>query len=227
MPLKHLYNTDLGENVDRLLEEVKKRDNSIFVDLGVRSGVSSEILLFDSIGKNNRVYGVDVDLGGINRNVLNHERYEAIRGDSVTVGKRWDKGGISGLFVDTFHIKEQVMCELKYWFPLVEVGGFVAFHDSNWPKGKRDVYGGVEYGRVEEGIKSFFGVEDLDYEDDYISMKNYPKSWGMTIVNVKRSKDYGSEIDSWGEIFSTRNALIANFWNKNNVGDLVIDLEIN
>lgn len=225
--MQHLYDTDLGENVDRLLEEVKKRSNSIFVDLGVRSGVSSEVLLFESVEKNNRVYGVDVDLGSIRRNVLNHERYEAIRGDSVTVGKMWDKGDISGLFVDTFHIKEQVMCELKFWFPLVEEGGFVAFHDSNWPEGKRDVYNGVEYERVEEGIKSFFNVEDLDHEDEYISMKNYPKSWGMTIVNIKKSRDYGSEIDNWGKVFDTRNALIANFWNKNNIGDLIIDLEIN
>ena len=93
-------------------------------------------------------------------NIQFHSNYTKILGDSVTVGKYWDKK-ISGLFVDTFHIKEQVLCELYFWYPHVEEGGFIAFHDTNWPEGKHDVYDGIVWDRVEEGVKSFFNVDSL------------------------------------------------------------------
>jgi hypothetical protein len=220
------FRSDLGINSEKLLDEVSKHSNKIFVDLGVRSGISSEIMLLDSVQNNNKVFGVDVDWSHLDHWVNSHENYTKLLGDSVTIGKNWDKS-ISGLFVDTFHIKEQVLCELYFWYKHVEEGGFIAFHDSNWPAGKQDVYGGISWGRVEEGIKDFFNISELDYEDDYIKMTNYPESWGMTIVQLKKKKDYVGEYDKWNDIFSRRNQLISLFWNENNKSGIDIDLVIN
>jgi hypothetical protein len=226
MNLTRFYSTDIGLNADFLYNIVSKYSNTIFVDLGVRSGVSSEIMLLNSDINNNKVFGVDVDWSVLNSSVNSHSNYTKILGDSVTVGKYWDKK-ISGLFVDTFHIKEQVLCELYFWYPHVVEGGFITFHDTNWPEGKYDVYNGITWDRVEDGIKSFFNVDNLNYEDDYIKMINYPDSWGMTIVEIKKKKDYVSQFSNWVDVFNKRNELINLFWNEQNKSNIKIDLIIN
>ena len=225
MKANYLANSDLGINVEYLYETISKQKNTILVDLGVREGISSEIMLIDSVENNNTVFGVDIDFSMLKSNINSHPSYTKILGDSVTAGKKWDKK-IGGLFVDTFHIKEQVMCELYYWYKHVSVGGFIAFHDSNWPLGKNDDYGGVIWPRVEEGIKDFFGVDSLNYEDDYITMKNYPDSWGMTIVELKDKKDYVSLYNNWEDIFNRRNYLISLFFNEGNKNNIDIELLI-
>jgi hypothetical protein len=226
MILSKFYSTDIGINADPLYSVVSKYKDTTFVDLGVRSGVSSEIMLIDSHTNNNKVFGVDVDWSMLNQSVGSHPNYTRILGDSSTVGKYWDTK-ISGLFIDTFHIKEQVLSELYFWYPHVEEGGFIAFHDTNWPIGKHDVYSGITWDRVEEGVKSFFNVEVLNYEDEYIKMVNYPKSWGMTIVEIKKKKDYVSEFPNWKEVIEKRNHLISLFWNEENKFDVKIDLVLN
>ena len=223
MNLTEFYTRDLGTNVDYLYNIASKYKNTIFVDLGVCFGVSSEIMLLDSQTNNNKVFGVDVDFSWLNPSVNNHPNYTKILGDSSTVGKYWDKK-ISGLFVDTFHIKEQVLSELYFWYPNIEEGGFIAFHDTNWPDGKHDEYGDIKWDRVEEAVKSFFNVDSLNYEDEFIKMNNYPESWGMTIVEIKKKKDYISEFNNWNEVFNKRNHLISFFWNEENKSDIKIDL---
>jgi len=226
MILSKFYSTDIGINADPLYSVLSKYKDTTFVDLGVRSGVSSEIMLIGSHTNNNKVFGVDVDWSMLNQSVGSHSNYTKILGDSSTVGKYWDVK-ISGLFVDTFHIKEQVLSELYFWYPHVEEGGFIAFHDTNWPEGKHDVYDGITWDRVEEGVKSFFNVDSLNYEDEYIKMSNHPESWGMTIVEIKKKKDYVSEFPNWTEVFEKRNHLISLFWNEENKSDVKIDLVLN
>lgn len=226
MDLNRFYSTDIGVNVEHLYNIVSKHINTTFVDLGVRSGVSSEIFLIDSQKNNNKVFGVDVDWSMLNPIIESHPNYTKILGDSSTIGKYWDKN-ISGLFVDTFHIKEQVLSELYFWYQHIIEGGFIAFHDTNWPQGVYDVYGGITWDRVEDGIKLFFNVDSLNYEDDFIKMSNYPLSWGMTIVEIKKKKDYISKLTNWKEIIDRRNHLISLFWNKKNKSNIKIDLIIN
>lgn len=225
--LQDYINTDLGKNSECLYDITKKYNNSIFVDLGVRNGMSSDIMLIDSIVNNNKVFGVDVDFTPLISKVENHPNYTPILGDSSTVGKHWTGGDISGLFIDTFHIKEQVLCELYYWYPHIKETGFIAFHDSNWPKYKNDVYDEIIWDRVEEGIKDFFGVdESLNHEDEYFKMVTYPDSNGMTIVELKQKKDFISLYEKWDEVFKKRNKLISIFWNEENKKDLLIDLNV-
>ena len=223
--LEKFYSTDIGENADFLYNVSSKYTDSIFVDLGVRGGISSEILLIDSVEKNNQVFGVDVDWQYLNPEVNNHPKFTKISGDSSTVGKYWDKK-IQGLFVDTFHIKEQVLTELFYWYPHVISGGFIVFHDTNWPEDKNDVYDNIIWDRVEEAVKMFFGTDSLNYENEFIKMSNYPDSWGMTIVEIKEKFDYISQLKNWSEIIERRNRLINIFWNENNKSDLKIDLNL-
>lgn len=226
MILEEFKNTDIGVNSVNLYNIVSKYNNAIFVDLGVRHGVSSMIMMIDSDIKKNKVFGIDVNFDSINNLLNDKTNYEKILGDSVTIGKHWTKK-INGLFIDTFHIKEQVLSELYFWYPHIEEGGFIAFHDTNWPEDKYDIYDGIKWDRVENGIKSFFGVDTLNYEDEYIKMLNYPESWGMTIVEIKKKKNYLGNQTNWEEVFKKRNKLISIFWNEENKGNIKIDLTIN
>jgi hypothetical protein len=226
MKLEEFYNTDIGINANYLYEITKKYKDTIFVDLGVRSGISSKIMLLDSYKNNNKIYGVDVDWSMLCNSVDTHPNYTKILGDSSTIGKYWNKK-ISGLFIDTFHIKEQVLTELYFWYPHIIEGGFIVFHDTNWPNDKNDTYGDIVWDRVEDGIKYFFNVNNLNYEDNFIKISNYPESWGMTIVEIKNKKNYIIDINNWKEIIDKRNHLISLFWNLENKDNLKIDLILN
>jgi hypothetical protein len=226
MNLEEYYNTDIGINSNYLYEITKKYKDTIFVDLGVRAGTSSKIMLLDSSENNNKIYGVDVDWSMLCNSVESHPNYTKILGDSSTIGKYWNKK-ISGLFIDTFHIKEQVLTELYFWYPHIIEGGFIAFHDTNWPNDKNDTYGDIVWDRVEDVIKYFFNVNNLNYEDNFIKMSNYPESWGMTIVEIKNKKNYILDINNWKEIIDKRNHLISLFWNLENKDNIKIDLILN
>ncbi len=225
MNLEKFYSTDLGINSNVLYNVVSEYKNSTFVDLGVRTGISSEIMLINSNENNNLVFGVDVDFSLLNPEVGSHERYTKITGDSVTVGKNW-KSKIQGLFVDTFHIKEQVLTELYFWYQHLEEGGFIIFHDSHWPDGKHDVYGGIVWDRVEEGIKKFFEVDELDFENEFIKMSHFPESWGMTVVRIKKKNEGIAKSLDWNSVFNMRNHLISLFWSRENSQGIQIELEI-
>jgi hypothetical protein len=116
------------------------------------------------------------------------------------------------------------MCELYYWYEHVRDGGWIVFHDTDWPDGKNEFIGGRNWERADNGVKNFFGIESLNYEDDYILVKHYPSSWGMTFVNVKKKKDYVSLFKDWDNVFAERNYLTSIFWNEGNLGGRKIDL---
>lgn len=196
----NIVESDLGNNSLILLERVKTKQNSIFVDLGVRHGVSSFVLLTDSEKNNNRVYGVDL-VDSVLPEVIQHPRYSLILNDSVASGKEWESDKkVDILFVDTLHIKEQVLCELYYWYPKLSNNALIVFHDTNWPIDKNDYYKGKFWERPEEAIKDFFGLGELNYEDKNIKVEHYPESWGMTFVELKnKEKNYGNNVN-WEDI---------------------------
>lgn len=196
----NITESDLGGNALILLEKVKTRKNSTFVDLGVRHGVSSFTLLTDSEKNDNYVYGVDL-VNYVLPEIIQHPRYSLILNDSVTAGKEWDSNKkVDILFVDTLHIREQVLCELYYWYPKLSNNALIVFHDTNWPNEKKDYYKGQYWERPEEAIKVFFELTNLNFEDKNIKVEHYPDSWGMTFVQLKnKRKKYGKNVN-WDEV---------------------------
>jgi cephalosporin hydroxylase len=200
---------DLGPNQEILAQTVDSLGSDrMFVDLGVRSGESSMMMIANASARNNRVHGVDIDSAQVPSYLTNHERYAFILGDSVTIGKHWNKGSIDLLFIDTCHIKEQVLCELFFWFPHIREGGYVVFHDTAWPKDKHDMYGGIVWERPEEAVKAFFGISSLDQKTEFVESKHYPESWGMTFVQVKKQFSPQQNFKDWQATFEKRNHLL-------------------
>ena len=198
--VKYVQDSDLGNNGIVFYEKLKSFRNAKMVDLGVRHGISSYIMLRDSLQNDNYVTGVDL-VNCVHQSVYNHPRYKLILGDSVKTGKEWTGGEIDVLFVDTLHTKEQVLNELEVWMPHVKDNGLVIFHDTHWPKNKFENWKGRNWERPEEAVKAFFNVgDDLTADNEFFTMTAYPESWGMVFIQLKKkSKDFGKNVD-WNEI---------------------------
>jgi predicted O-methyltransferase YrrM len=224
--LEEILTGDLGISGYYIYDSIEKYKNITIVELGTWVGESTKLFLLNSETKNNIIYSIDVNFNNIVWKVKNNNRLNLILGDSVTIGKYW-KSPLDILFFDTFHIKEQVMSELYYWYPHVNEGGLLIFHDTNWPNDKHDMYGDIKWDRPEEAIKDFFNITSLNYEDEYIKSVNYPEKWGVTIIEIKKKKNYISEFTKWNEVFDKRNHLISLFWNEQNKGNVKIDLVLN
>ena len=229
MNLESLYNSELGVNVNQLWDHVKRYENSLFVELGSSPGTSATVMLIDSQVKNNNVVAIDTELRWLPAHLMQNRRYEPIKGDSSSVGKIWDRVQIAGLFVDTIHAKEQVLCEIKFWYPHVKEGGFIAFHDTHWADDHFDVYNGVQYEKPEKAVIEYFGIdESLNHEDEFIKVSSYPESFGMTFVEIKKKKDYESNVKDWDAVFKVRDELTKFCWadKPDETKDMIIDFEI-
>ncbi len=228
---KELIDGELGINTLKFLE-IKNNlgSDNIFVDLGVETGKSSRILLENSINRKNIVYGIDPHMyAGHISDCLEHPNYNFIKEDSVIAGKNWIFKKPKLVFVDTVHAKEQVLKELYYWWDLLEVNGYLIFHDTNWANyvhkpnhpcaGKRpgntglgyDFYSGIAWETPDKAIKEFFNISDLDYEDDFIKVEHGPDDLGMVFLLKKQEKDYKSGINNWDSIEEKRQILLSNF----------------
>lgn len=223
--LGNILTGDLGVSGYPLYDALSAYKNSTIVELGTYVGESTQLFLLDAERLNNTVNTVDVSFNYLPNHIKSSSRLRLIQGDSVTVGQRWMEP-VDVLFVDTFHIAQQVLCELYYWYPHMNEGGLIAFHDTNWPLDKHDMYGGIKWPRPEEAIKEFFGISSLNYEDDFIKVVNYPEGWGLTLVWIKKKADYKVSFDRWKEVFEDRNHLISLFWKEANKGDVIIDLTL-
>ena len=207
---------DLGSNAWILADLVRTFKNARFIDLGVRLGASSAIMSIETEKNNNQVCGCDLMFDGFEKNGAKfvNSNYMCYQADSVTLGKNWDEDPFDIIFVDTIHTREQVLAELYFWSNHLKEGGYFIFHDSHWEKEGGDVIGGVEWKRVDEAITDFFNlptsVMKMDtYENENISLRHYPGSYGMTFIQVKTLDSitkFKKNID-WNEVFQIRNNL--------------------
>jgi hypothetical protein len=219
--IQKLVDGELGINVIKFMEIVENMGNdNIFVDIGVESRKSSKILLNNALNKRNQVYGYD-PVKAVESSLLENPNYHFIKGDSVENGKNWKNGLVSIVFIDSVHIKPQVISELKYWWDLVKEVGWIILHDTNWVwiddngnkqyyihklthscAGKKagnlgtgcDNYAGIDWETPDCAIREFFKIDKLNIENDIIKSINGTESLGMTFIYKKKNYDYKSDI---------------------------------
>lgn len=232
-----LKSGELGHNISKLME-IKKSfgKNNLFVDIGVESGKSSRILLDDAIELNNFVCGIDpIKDPGIS-DLLENPNYIFLKKDSVASGKEWKYAKPNIVFIDSIHVKPQVMMELYYWWDLVTVEGWLVFHDTEWGMNKPngyihkanhpcagkkpgnsglgyDFYAGRGWETPEYAIFDFFKIQDLNIENEYIKSLHYPESLGMTFIQKKKEFDYKNiiSLDQWKKIELDRQSILKSF----------------
>lgn len=190
-------NDDLGPNKQRLFDVAATAlPGDVLVDLGVRGGASSFAMLDATESQQCRVIGVDPAPCPFSY----PQRYSYRQSDSVSEAANIE-APIFLCFFDTLHIKEQVMAELHHYWPKIRVGGWAVFHDSEWPVGKHDVYLGITWGQVIDGINAFFGTEPRPE----ITRSHHPESWGMTFI--QKLQDWAPEVTGMPEALAASKLL--------------------
>lgn len=178
-------NDDLGPNKAHLFcTAATAKPGDVLVDLGVRDGCSSLTMLEATAGQQCRVFGVDPSP----KPDIDDPRYTFLQTDSVSAAQQMI-GQIFLVFFDTLHIKEQVMAELHWYWPMIQVGGWAIFHDTEWPPNKFDHYLGRDWEQAVEGVNAFFGTDN-----PHVTRVHYPESHGMTFVK---------KLDDWQPALST------------------------
>ena len=196
--------TELGlVSATKLHDIISNIKNSILVDIGVCEGASSSVMGKTVVENNNQIFGIDPIQPRYN--VAQAANYTYIKDDSVLIGRNWDKGQTGLVFFDSVHAKEQVLCELFYWWELMKVGGTGVFHDTSWSgyihkpghdcagkltgnSGKGyDTYGGINWETPDKAVDEFFNIS-LDCPD-----RNINNDWFILLYedeNIRVETNY-------------------------------------
>lgn len=183
---------DLGPNKARLYEVcAQAKPGDVLVDLGVRFGVSSGVMLDATQDAGCEVIGVDIGDCPFDQ----PRRYTYVKGDSVSAA-----GLIPAplylVFFDTIHVKEQVMAELFHYWPKIRVGGWAVFHDTAWTPGMEDRFLGKTWEPPMAGVQAFFAGAQFLHNiqgNPHVAFMHYSESWGMTFV--QKLDDWMPEVE--------------------------------
>jgi hypothetical protein len=197
----NLETGDLGPNARRLYDRIRVLpfEHIRCVDVGVRDGVSSRVML-EAVRGRGSVIGIDASEIGLA--LARDPDYFAIQQcDSVTaLSTITDE--IHAAWIDTLHIAHQAALEAALVWSLMPVGGVIGFHDTHWPAGKCDHYCGRDWPTADHAVKWLFVGED------YALVEEFPESWGAMFVTKLKDEPLKLHGVTWQEIVDGRNTLL-------------------
>ena len=233
----NLVKTEFGEVItNKLYNCINSIHNGTLVELGVDTGASTRLLESSLDSNNNVAFGVDP----IPNYISKSPSYSYLQDNSVEVGKNWKNNPPNLVFFDTVHAKEQVLCELYYWWDLISLNGWAISHDTAWEgyihkqghpaAGKAcgntglgyDSYGGIDWETPDKAVEEFFNInlkENLTFNDVFVKVfedenilinANYC-NLGMVFIQKKSNFDFKSKINNWGDIFEKQQIILNYF----------------
>jgi len=197
--------TDISSHLPALFCQVLIQDPTIIVEAGVRGGESTKA--FAAIREL-----CPTILLGIDINNDSQSAYQLIKGAQFLCMNDLDFGSfyktsqyhhypIDAIFIDTSHLYEHTMQEIKEFLPLLSSHGMLLFHDSNvTPLSKNIGYWRINntYGfangntrGVTQAIKEYFAIAFDEYHYNNFTFDNdgivwriihYPFCNGLTIL---------------------------------------------
>jgi cephalosporin hydroxylase len=128
--------TDINDHLLSLFFESLNINPRLIVELGVRGGESTFVL--ERVA---RICGstlVSLDIKNCAR-ISSYEKWIFVRQDDIQFARRFKewceergiKPEIDVLFIDTSHLYEHTLSEIKHWFPFLAQKAKVFFHDTN------------------------------------------------------------------------------------------------
>jgi len=206
---KHsLKKTDINDHLITLFIESIKIKPKLIVELGVRGGESTFAL--ERVAKVCNAKLISVDIVDCSK-VSSYKDWIFIKSDDIKFAKefkKWCKENniepqIDILFIDTLHLYEHALQEIKHWFPFLSDRSKVFFHDTN-TKGiyqrKDGSKGVVSWNNpgwrndrgVIRALEKFFNKlfseneSFIDFEKGFL-IKHYPLCNGLTILEKDSS----------------------------------------
>jgi len=130
-------------------------ENGTFVEVGVWKGKSLAYFIVECINKNKNlnIYAVDTWKGSeehkqdncviqdtlfeeFKNNMIEVNSYfKPLKMTSLEASMQFKNNSIDGIFIDASHEYEDVLNDLKAWYPKVKSGGYFCGHDysGGWP----------------------------------------------------------------------------------------------
>jgi len=183
---REIRNTDIGRHLTTMYGETMYANPKVIVELGVRKGVSTNLLSGIAIAHDARLISID------NKDCsesCDWDKWEFIQVDSVIAGKQF-KDKVDILFIDTYHSKPQVLKELNAWIDKMNDNCLFIFHDTN-PAWHKNIKIADEIGSVLDGVNEFFNLKisknnihnDIYWDDTYnYYVSHYDYCEGMTYI---------------------------------------------
>ena len=119
--------SDIFLHLPRFVQLVRTMDAQHVIELGTRTGVSTVAWLYGLEQTAGRLTSVDVDE---RPDIGFHEHWEFIQGSDVdpAVVSQLDEADI--VFIDTSHLYDHTLQELRIYRHLVREGGLIVLHDT-------------------------------------------------------------------------------------------------
>ncbi len=128
--------TDISDHLLTLFGAALSVSPKLIVELGVRTGESTGILAKVARLCSSRLVSVDIDdCSG----VCDLPGWLFVKGDDIEFAKSFPNWArerslpdrVDFLFIDTSHLYDHTVAEIRHWFPTLSPGAKVAFHDTN------------------------------------------------------------------------------------------------
>lgn len=191
--------TDISSHLPTILYEVILQNPKFIVELGVRSGESTQAFIAAARLTGAKLLSVDIDDCS---NVISDPNWIFHKGDDITLAKKFKPfvkknhlpNTIDVLFIDTSHTYDHTLEEMKYWFPFLSKNAKVIFHDTHSPKIVK-IRDGSLYPKINKhnqrevisAIETFFNIKidetkPFIYSNKKWLFKHDPFSFGLTIL---------------------------------------------
>lgn len=189
--------TDISDHLETLFVESLSIEPRLIVELGVRGGESTFVL--ERVAKlfHSKLVSVDIEDSPY---VCNYKERSFIREDDIVfAGKFTDWCKVRGvapvidvLFIDTSHIYEHTLEEIRSWFPFLAERSKVFFHDTNMNEAylRKDHSRGLGWNNqrgVIRAIEEYFGKvfnekqDFFDFRNGWL-IKHHANCSGFTIL---------------------------------------------
>lgn len=192
-------NNDICTHFDNLFYEVVSHRPKVILELGVRNGVSTYV--FSKIRKFLDNIFISVDIEDCS-SVLNDPKWIFKHEDSIKFLKNynsWSKDNIKSLkpdviFIDTSHLYEETLQEIKLSSEILSENGAIIFHDTNH-RNFTFLENNIIYNKfnfkpqlgVKLALENYFNCS-FNFNSLFIIIKqgwlikHYPESFGLTIM---------------------------------------------
>jgi cephalosporin hydroxylase len=177
---KALVRTDISDHLGTLFVETLAAKPALIVELGVRTGESTFVLERAARLLGCKLVSVDIDDCS---SVCSWKDWTFVKSDDLTFAQAWPQWSkerqlpakIDVLFIDTSHMYEHTVAEIKHWFPCVSETGKVIFHDTNQRKIYKRSDGSIGIGWNSRGViravEEHFGTS-FDGNHDFVELRN-------------------------------------------------------
>jgi predicted O-methyltransferase YrrM len=185
-------NSDLSSHLDTLYRQTCEMSPKLIVELGVYEGQSTKI--FDLVNReyNSSLISCDVQPPA-SFNYTNIHNGTFIMMDDIQFSNIFashDPRRIDVLFIDTSHLYDHTVQEIKSWFPLLSDKALVMMHDTHLDgngyyrkNGNKGVNWNNERGVI-RAIEEYFGFQCNEKEDFQMTVQKDGNTWKIKHEHV-------------------------------------------